>query len=506
MDHGHEQNSHESAAVQARSEAVANLQAILNTVVDAIITIDDRGVIQLANHATERLFGYSQNELVGKNVSMLMPAPYRQEHDGYLKNYLATGEAKIIGIGREVVGLKKDGTLFPIDLAVSEVVFGSSRQFTGVIRDMTDRKRAEEALRQERVFSDNLLETAHAIVLILDPEGRIARLNPYMEQLTGFALDEVRGANWFEAFLPERERKQVRELFARTLAGTPVHSHVNSILTREGRERTIAWSGRRLVDADGEITGVLVIGSDITALKNAEQKLIQSERLAAIGQMVTGLAHESRNALQRARACLEMLQLDLAEEQTYLDLIGRTDTALGELHRLYEEVRGYAAPLQLECRPCNLIELCAETWDHLAAQRAGRSVQLRTDGDRESCFCDCDRQRVSQVFRNILENALAVAPEGSEIVARCEPSELEGQPAFLVAIQDSGPGLNAEEAARIFEPFFTTKTKGTGLGMAIVKRIVEAHGGEIHVGNSSAGPGAQVVLTLPAERLEHSQR
>ena len=127
-------------------ESEARTRTILETAVDAIITIDERGKVESMNPAAERLFGYADTEVIGQNVKMLMPEPYRHEHDGYLHNYLTTGQKKIIGIGREVVGLRKDGSTFPMDLAVSEVQLGHRRLFTGIVRDISDRKEKEEQL------------------------------------------------------------------------------------------------------------------------------------------------------------------------------------------------------------------------------------------------------------------------------------------------------------------------------------------------------------------------
>ena len=126
----------------------ARLSAILDTAVDGIITIDESGIIESVNTATERIFGYSGDELVGNNITMLMPSPYREKHDGYIARYLGTGEPRIIGIGREAEGQHKDGRRFPIDLAVSEVRVGGSRQFTGLVRDISARRRAEDEARR----------------------------------------------------------------------------------------------------------------------------------------------------------------------------------------------------------------------------------------------------------------------------------------------------------------------------------------------------------------------
>jgi hypothetical protein len=252
------------------------------------------------------------------------------------------------------------------------------------------------------------------------------------------------------------------------------------------------------MNAAGQVTGVLAIGNDITALKAAEEKVIQSERLAAIGQMVTGLAHESRNALQRAKASLEMLQLDLPQQPDTSKLVGQISAALDELRRLYEEVRAYAAPIHLDCRACDLEVLCRDAWGDLAAEREGKRLSFRLEADASAAAnCHCDRERIVQVLRNILENAIAVAPDGSEIVVQLVTSKLRGRPALKATVLDQGPGLTPHQQARVFEPFYTTKTKGTGLGMAIVQRVIDAHRGEVRIQNRSATPGVEVEFIIP---------
>lgn len=137
-------------AAAALQESEARMRAIFDTAVDGIVTIDERGIVDRFNLAAQRLFGYTEAEVTGHNVTMLMPSPYRENHDEYIGHYLRTGERRIIGIGREVTGLRKDGSLFPMDLAVAEMHFGERRMFTGMIRDISERKRAEEALRQSQ--------------------------------------------------------------------------------------------------------------------------------------------------------------------------------------------------------------------------------------------------------------------------------------------------------------------------------------------------------------------
>jgi two-component system, LuxR family, sensor kinase FixL len=140
--------------VPRSTKADEYLRSIVNTAVDGIVTIDERGIVETFNRAAERMFGYQASEVVGRNVRMLMPQPYRDEHDGYIERYYRTGEARIIGIGREVVGLRKDGSTFPLDLAVSEI--SSFRRFTGILRDISDRRKLEW-----RLAESQLEERAH---------------------------------------------------------------------------------------------------------------------------------------------------------------------------------------------------------------------------------------------------------------------------------------------------------------------------------------------------------
>ncbi len=166
----------------------AQLEAILDSTVDAIITIDDRGIIESVNPATERMFGYTPSEVLGKNVSILMPEPYRAEHDGYLGNYLKSGQRKIIGIGREVTGKRKDGTTFPIHLAVSEVLVADRRLFTGVVRDITDLKAAQS--RAEgigRLIDDSLNE-----IFIFDAQTwKFLQVNRGARKNLGYSMEEL---------------------------------------------------------------------------------------------------------------------------------------------------------------------------------------------------------------------------------------------------------------------------------------------------------------------------
>jgi PAS domain S-box-containing protein len=347
----------------------ARLAAVLETAVDAIITIDERGTVESLNQAACQLFGFAADEVIGENVKMLMPQPYRDEHDQYVHNYLQSGQAKIIGIGREVVGLRKDGSTFPMHLAVSEVGLSDRRLFTGIVRDISD-------------------------------------------------------------------------------------------------------------------------------LKDAQEKLVQSERLAAMGQMLSAIAHESRNALQRIQAGVDMLAFEIDEQSEAGEDLARIVRAREDLQRLFDELRTYAAPIKLDTSTCSLSKVWQQAWSHLEVARAGRNVELHEETNGVDLTCPVDAFRVEQVFRNLMENSLAACNDPVQLHISCQESNLDGASAVCVSWRDNGPGLTDEQNERIFEAFFTTKSKGTGLGMAIAQRIIEAHQGTIRVGDCHHG-GAEFLITLP---------
>jgi PAS domain S-box-containing protein len=358
------------------------------------------------------------------------------------------------------------------------------------------RRLAREKERTEAAFR-TLVEAAPCTILILRPDFSIAYFSPYAVEMTGYRAAEVLGKNYLDTFLPAEYREATAQDLQRVLEGSPSRGFPKPLLCRDGSQRWMVWTRRRLDDYEGG-PAILAVGQDVTELKKAQELALRSERLAAIGQMVTGLAHESGNALARSQACLEMLQWEVQDRPDALDLIGRIQKAQDHLRQLYEEVRGYAAPLRLDREVWDLSGIWRQAWDHLALLRQGRDTALHEDKGGTDLHCSVDQFRLEQVFRNILENALAACADPVRITVACSAAHLDGQPAVRVAVRDNGPGLTPEQQRRIFEPFFTTKTKGTGLGMAIAKRIVEAHGGQIAV-ESVPGQGATIVLTLPRE-------
>jgi len=365
------------------------------------------------------------------------------------------------------------------------------------IARIVDRQRMTEENRRSEAAFRHLVHAAECMIVIIRDNHSVAYFSPFAEQLSGYSSAQVLNRDYLDLFLAVEDRPPFAKSIDRVITGKPLHGIQSSIRCRDGSPRNLLWNARRLVDYDGAAVCMLV-GQDITSLQRAQTKLVQAERLAAIGQMVTGLAHESRNALQRSQACLELLEYEVGDNVEAIGLVRRIQNAQDHLHKLFDEVRGYAGPIQLDRCLCPIRETWREAWEQLARQRAGRDAELT-----ETIVCDDDRAvldrfRIVQVFRNLLENSLAACDDPVRITLECRESEgNEGAGRmFQCTLHDNGPGLNSEQKERIFEPFFTTKTRGTGLGMAIAQRVVKAHGGNMRISEDKE-PGAKTIIQIP---------
>ncbi|WP_435010919.1 ATP-binding protein [Tundrisphaera lichenicola] len=370
-----------------------------------------------------------------------------------------------------------------------------------LVRIAEHRRLARAKERSEAAFRQ-LVEAAECLIVIVRPDRSILYFNPFAARVTGYSVEEVLAKPDNASLFSESVRKSIGELVDRMLVGERAGGHAEQVTRRSGECRWIVWNARRLDDfEDGE--AILGVGQDITELKRAQDRALQSERLAAIGQVVAGLAHESRNALQRSQACLEMLALADGDRPKSLDLIARIGRAQDDLHHLFEDVRDYAAPIRVDRRPIRLHEVWREAWADLKRLQEGRTVMFREACDSDDLTCFGDPFRLGQVFRNLFDNSLAACPDPVEILVRCDSTEIEGRPALRISVLDNGPGLDADQSSNLFDPFYTTKVKGTGLGLAISRRIIDAHGGLIQAGDPGRA-GAEIIIIIPKEGPCHA--
>jgi len=353
-------------------EQVALLRSLLDTVPDAMVVIDRVGRIEHFSRAAERQFGWTEAELLGRNVSLLMPSPYREQHDLYLRRYRDTGERRIIGIGRVVVGLRKDGSTFPMELAVGEARVGTRSVFTGFIRDLTE---------------------------------------------------------------AQQSRARMQEL---------------------------------------------------------QHRLAQVTRLRAMGQMAAALAHELNQPLTAIAGYLaaadRLLAGRAADPARLAEAVGLARAQTERAGEIIRRLRGFVAGGEL----APLVEeACALAL--VGGRESGVHVRLALPPDLPAVLAD--RMQVQQVLLNLIRNAVEAMADSTRrelvIAAVAEGARVR------IEVTDSGPGVAAEVAAQLFQPFVTSKPDGMGIGLAICRGIVEAHGGRLWTATHPSG-GTVFAFTLPA--------
>lgn len=460
-------------------------RSIVDTARDGIITIDQQGRVTSFNRAASDMFGYSAAEVIGRNISMLMPEPYQGAHDGHLARYLTTGERRIMGTIRPVQGLRADGRIIPIELSVSEGGTGEDRFFTGVIRDV---------LATQRRYHQ-VVELAEAIIVVLDRDLNVVEFNQYAERTFGLQREAVFERPFVELFpLPARANLTARLEAARS--GARRDGHLEGLI--DASERYISWR----ISPLGHTGGLIALGHDLTARRAAESnlrheraKVVHADKLSSIGQLAAGVAHEVNNPLAGVKslsAALRAGRVAPARVDTYhqaiadgLDRIERTVRALLDYAR---PSHGAVADLDLHA----LIESCLRLTRSTFNKKRLR-VEVRLEPGE--WIVRGDRHGLLQALMNVVLNAIYASPAGGEITLY---AERVGQQILLHA-EDDGPGIPQENLRRICDPFFSTKPEGqgTGLGLAVTQSILAGQGGALEVGNTERR-GARITFRLPA--------
>ena len=487
--------------VLATSEA--RMHALLEAVVDGIISIDERGVIQTINPAAERLFGYAAQEVIGQNVKLLMPSPYQGEHDGYLARYLATGEKKIIGIGREVVGFRKDGTTFPMDLSVAEARLGTEQIFVGIIRDITERKRAEASL--SRLAA--IVESSEDAIVGKALDGTIMSWNAGAERMFGYSAGEMLGRHISILAPPERPC-EVPAMLERIKLGERVDHFETVRVRKDGRRIDVSVTISPIRDVSGKVLGAAAIKREITEQKRVNeeiramtQQLWQAAKLASVGELAASIAHELNNPLATVTLRIEsVLARTPADDprRRALEIVEQEAKRMGDLvaNLLQFARRGDGQTSTVEIR-----QELAKALELIHHNLRKRLISIVQEFAPDTPTIYADRQKLRQVFLNLLTNASDAMPQGGTLTLRTAPATLDnGKPAVLIELADTGTGILAENLERIMEPFFTTKEegKGTGLGLAICRRVVQEHHGSIQIA-SEVGKGTTVRIVLPVK-------
>ncbi|QYK42822.1 MAG: PAS domain S-box protein [Paracoccaceae bacterium] len=488
------------------------LRAVVDTAVDGVIVIDSSGTVLMFNPACERLFGHDAEEVIGRNVKMLMPAHFRDRHDAFIGNYLRTGERQIIGIGREVQGQRKDGTVFPMDLSVGEAKRGDTSFFVGIIHDLTERLRSEKAIREAITQLETVVNTAVDGVILIDSSGTVLMFNPACERLFGHDAAEVIGRN-VKMLMPAHFR-EVHDAYIANYLRTGERKIIGIGREVEGRRKdgTVFPMDLSVGEARQDGGSIFVgIIHDLTARKTTEERLAQAQKMEVVGQLSGGIAHDFNNLLTVIIGNAELLTHGLKARpdlHALADGIARAGDRGAELTR---RLLAFSRRQMLQPTTIDPNQLILELRDLLRGTLREHIVVNVSLADNLHAAV-VDHAQLESALLNLCLNAQDAMPDGGNLSMSTanitlDPSyrdrNLEVPPGDYVAIAvtDTGHGMSPEVLARVFEPFFTTKEvgKGSGLGLSMVYGFAKQSNGHVSI-YSEPGLGTTVRLYLPSAR------
>ncbi len=493
-------------------DAEARALAVFDAVVDGIVTIDAHGVVQSMNPAAVRIFGYETAEVIGQNVSMLMPEPYRSEHDGYLDHYFQTGEERIIGTGRTVEGRRKDASVFPLELSVTASTLPSGeRMFIGLVRDVTQRVWAENALRDAEARLSAIVETAVDGIIVMDAATLlIESFNPAAERMFGYTATEMIGQSARLILAPEliAEYEEFRD------SGPGLSNIYRGALNEtEGVRRDGTRFPMDLAGSSAMVGGRLIciaVVRDVTERRRSEAALREAQKMESLGLLAGGIAHDFNNLLVGILGNAGLALEELSPESPARPIIEDIELAGRRAAEVAHQMLAYSGKGTLALSPVHLNQI-VEEMTHLLRVSVGKGVVLRQNLAPGLPRVEADPTQLRQVIMNLVINGSDAIGDRSGVVTlttglmHADRSYLdeayldaveEGDFVFL-EVSDTGQGMEPDVRARVFDPFFTTKFTGRGLGLAVVLGVVRGHRGAIKV-YSEPGHGTTFRVLIPA--------
>lgn len=486
----------------------ARLRAIIETAVDGVVTIDGFGVITSFNKSAEAMFGWSEAELIGRNVSILMPEPDASAHDGYMANYRHGGSPRIIGIGREVVGLRKDGSLMPMRLAIGEARVGGGKVFVGYITDISERKQMEASLQEREERYASLIRNIPGAAFRCLPtrSWEVLFISEAIEQISGWpAAAFIAGEKNLADIMHEDDREPVFECIQGALEQGSGYVTEYRVVRRDGSVRWVWESASGVAGDDGQVRWLDGVIIDITSRRDMEMDLRhakdRAERAAEVkSSFLANMSHEIRTPMNAIIGFSELL-LDTSlrkDQRRYLTTVhGSARSLLGLLNDILDTAKLEKGAIELETEDFSLREVCQQLIEMFALQAGRKGLELILRYEVQHEFFRGDALRIRQVLINLLGNAVKFTERG-EVTLQVE--ERPGGVHFVVA--DTGIGIPEERLALIFEPFvqadvsMSRRFGGTGLGTTIARQLVDLMKGRIDV-HSVLGEGSRFGVFLP---------
>jgi PAS domain S-box-containing protein len=495
--------------------------SVVEAIPDAVAAVDQQGLIIQVNSRTESLFGYSRDELIGQKIEILVPERHRPRHGLHREQFHQQPKIRPMGSGLDLYGRRRDGSEFPVEISLSPVAGSAGVIVLSAIRDVSDRKRIEEELRRanqelDKRKSRELRDYQTRIALIVDSsqdaiigknlDGMVTHWNRGAEQMYGYTAAEIIGKPVAMLAPPERA-DEIPEILRKIRHGERVDYFESVRITKDKRKLNVSISISPVYDAEGAIVGASTIARNITAQKKAEEQLRRSQKMEAIGRLAGGVAHDFNNLLGIVTACSELLRNKVDAEG--VELIENIREAAKRGASLTRQLLAFSRRQPIQTQVLDLNDRLKQV-SKLLTPLMRDDVEILHLPRSQNAIVEVDPGQLDQIVVNLAVNARDAMPRGGRLIletavfdfdeafAREHPSMSAGRYVML-AISDSGMGMNEATRSRIFEPFFTTKEtgKGTGLGLATVYGIVKQSGGHIWV-YSELGQGTTFKIYLPS--------
>ena len=516
------QNDRHIQDFEAAKGVSAKLQSVLNSMVDAVINIDDKGVIVAFNKSAEQMFGYTEQEILGENIKILMPAEYADQHDGYIADYRKTGKQSIISRGRELPALRKSGETFPMFLSVSEIETAQGKLFTGLIRDIT----ASKLMEAERT---RVLESAKDLAWRLDFALSGPKIGVWDYDLkTGNVNWDKRMFRLYD--IEQSERDNIQELWQNRVheqdlptllsaveksveTGVDFNQTYRIILPNQ-MTRYIESHARAFYDDYGNITRLVGTNRDVTEQQQLQELKQQAldmaeDSLRMKSEFLASMSHEIRTPMNGVLGMIGLLEkTPLNKRQShYLKLAGSSASSLLNLiNDILDFSKIEAGKLDFESLDFDVRKQLGEVTESLAIKAQDKGLELILDlKDVAHDAVKGDPTRVRQIISNLVSNAIKFTEQGEIVVRASTRENAEGSLMLSCSVSDSGIGIPKDKVRTLFDSFTqvdastTRKYGGTGLGLAIVKQLCEMMSGTISV-KSELGVGSTFEFDIKVEK------
>jgi PAS domain S-box-containing protein len=497
-----------SRMLESLERSEERFRSVAQTASDAIITVDSSGCIVFWNLSAEAMFGYSPDQTMGKPITFIMPERFHEAHRNGMKRVVSGGEAKIIGKTVEMAGLRKDRSEFPLELSLATWKTGHQIFFTGILRDITERKRAEEALRESEEKFRGLAEQSPNMIFI-NNKGRVVYANERCEEVMGYKREEFYSPdfNFLDLIAPEF-KDIIKRTFKKHMAGEEQHPYEYTLITKKGK-KIEAILNSKLITYGGE-AAILGIVTEITERKRAEEEIrklnksleMQAAELAAANKELEAfsysVSHDLRAPLRTidgfSRALLEDYADKLDEEGR--DYLNRVRAATQRMGHLIDDLLNLSLMMRTEIRreEINMSELAHTIGEELRKTQPERQVEFVI---QEGALAQGDARLLREMLENLLGNAWKFTGKNPHSRIEFGVTQQEGQKVHFV--RDNGAGFDMKYADRLFVPFqrlhSTDEFSGNGIGLTIVSRIINRHGGQIWA-EAEVEKGATFYFTL----------